>query len=848
MTRADLNSDFLQAQTIDSCPASEFTNGTLGVSAGTVSQWGSLPCVHCGLATECSAASDPNEIFCCSGCLGAYQLIHGWGLQDFYALRDQMKLSGAAQPAGKSSRYEQFDIPEFLGPSQPVLLSDGNCAAEFAVHGLHCAACAWLIENAAAREPGLLSARVRMSDHSIRFVFAPEQTKLSRIAQLLDGFGYSLAPIDPNRDDQVQRTSRRLLGQIAIAGFCAANAMWIAVALYAGEFSGLAAEHRYFLGLIGTALGVATVVGPGRTFFVGALAAIRTRTPHMDLPVALGLTVGTVVGTVNAIAGRGQIYFDSMATLVFFLLIGRWIQFRQQQQAAKAVDLMLRITPRQANLVGRDGQEKIVLVDTLMVGDTIRVAAGESVAADGTIQVGRSTIDRSLLTGESEPVHVAIGDCIAAGTINISAPFDLEVTSTGRESRIGRVLQSVEAAAAERTPMVQLADRIGGIFVVAVTLLACVTFVFWLPSGLSLATSNATALLIVACPCALALATPLTIAVGLGRAAKRHILIRDGQVLQQLASVGTLWFDKTGTLTEGQQRVSTRLGSSEGLRLAAGVENACRHPVAQAIVREVMRLRLSLPTDVKLERVVQGGVVGVADGHRVCAGNLQFIKANDVALSAEFERKLFRLARRGESPILIAIDGVTVSLLGMSDPLRAGARELVAELASHGWRLGILSGDHPAIVQRVAEQLGLPLDRSFGGLTPEEKLAAIRESRRSGRSVVMVGDGANDAAALAAADVGVALRGGAEISLQAAPVFIASGRLNSLSTLLAGAQRTTQVVYMNFVLSLGYNVLVVSLAIFGKITPLVAAVLMPISSVSVLALTLSIPSFRAPKP
>lgn len=808
---------------------------------------GTLPCIHCGLPTQCDAGTPADRVFCCAGCLGAYQLIHGWGLEDFYALRDQMKLTGAAQAAAKANRYDQFDQPEFLGPSTPVQMDDGTCRTEFAIHGLHCGACAWLIENAAAREPGLLSARVKMSDHTIRFVFDPATTQLSQVARLLDRLGYGLAPIDPNRDDQFQRESRRLLVQIAYAGFFAANAMWIAIALYAGEFSGVEAQYRYFLGLIGTALGVSAVVGPGRTFFVGALASLRTRTPHMDLPLALALSVGTLVGTVNAITGRGHIYFDSLATLVFLLLIGRWIQFRQQQRAARSVDLMLRITPRHATLVSGDQDsnetEKTVLVDTLRPGDVIRVAAGEHVPADGQVVRGHSNIDRSLLTGESLPVPVHIGENVTAGTINLTTPIDVQVTATGRESRIGRVMQSVETAATEKIPIVQLADRIGGVFVVTVTCLALGTFAFWSQWNLAAATANATALLIVACPCALALATPLAIAVGLGRAAKSNILIRDGQALQQLAKPGVLWFDKTGTLTEGKQRVSTLHGAQDGLRLAAGIEASCRHPVAQAIVFEAQRRRLTPPAGAILDRVSTCGVLGTVDQSVVCVGNLQHMQEHKIVLGADWQQRFDQLAAAGESPILIAVDGQVVTLLGLSDPLRLDARSMVDELNRRGWKLGILSGDHPDIVRRVADALGLPQDRCYGGLSPEDKLATIRQSRRAGQGVVMIGDGANDAAALAAADVGIALRGGAEVSLQAAPVFIASGRLASLLTLLRGATSTTRLLILTFSLSLAYNLVAVGLAMAGWVSPLAAAILMPLSSVSVLGLTLAWRSF-----
>jgi Cu2+-exporting ATPase len=783
-------------------------------------------------------------VFCCSGCRGAYDLINGWGLGDFYALRDQMRRSGAAQPAGTASRYDQFDTPEFLGPSTPVQHSDGLCSTELAVHGLHCAACAWLIERATANEPGLKLARVKMSDHTVRVIFDPSTTQLSRIARLLDQLGYRLTPLDRSRDNHLQVENRQLLIQIAIAGFLAANAMWIAVALYAGDFSGLAPEYRYFLGFMGTALGTLSVVGPGRTFFVGAWASLSARTPHMDVPVALGLAAGTIVGAYNAIIGEGHTYFDTLATLVFLLRIGRWIQFRQQQRAARAVDLMLRITPRHATLVDDQGGTTLMLVERLVAGNRIRVAAGESVAADGVIVAGSTQLDRSLLTGESVPAEVVCGDTVAAGTVNLASPIDVRVTAVGRDSRIGQVMQSIEAAAVEKVPLVQFADRIGGIFVVIITLLAAFTFLGWLSAGLSTATAHATALLIVACPCALAMATPLAISVGLGRAAKANILIRDGHSLQQLAAPGLIWFDKTGTLTAGRQAVSHVVGEIEGLRLAASIEHECQHPVADAILREAQRRRLTLSPNAALTQVQIGGVIGRADGCALVVGNQALLQAHGIEIPSALRQALDDLVAQGESPVMIAVNSRVTTLLGITDPLREGASELIAELKQRGWQVGMLSGDHQAIAQRVARAVDIPLERCHGGLSPEEKLAAIRESRGVGGTVVMVGDGANDAAALAAADVGVAVRGGAEVSLQAAPVFIGSGKLSSIAQLMRGAKRTTQLIYLSFAISLSYNLISVVLAMCGWISPLAAAVLMPISSVSVLAVTFGFKSFE----
>ena len=814
-------------------------------------------CAHCGLPTVVSPAAirspaiDPEQVFCCQGCRGAYELIQGWGLESYYELRDQGFGSARTPASGAIAREAAFEDDAFLGLSKPIPEGDGLLAAQFALHGLHCAACAWLIENAAARTPGWQLARVKMSDHTVKVVFDPQQIRLSRIAKLIGQLGYELLPLTGQRDDHFRWENRKLLVQIAVAGFLAANAMWIAIALYAGEASGVAESHRTFFRLMGTALGVAAVMLPGRTFFTGALASLRMRTPHMDVPVALGLLVGTCVGSVNALTGRGDVYFDSLAVLVFLLLIGRWIQFRQQHRAARAIDLLLRVTPRHARRIDADGQDSWVLAESLQPGDTVRVAAGESVPVDGRIVRGQSTLDRSLLTGESRPVAANVGDNVSAGTVNMARAIDVAVEAIGRESRIGKIMQTVETAMADKTPVVQLADRIGGVFVVVVTVLAVITLLAWSRQGWDVAAAHATSLLIVACPCALALATPLAIAVSLGRAAGSKLLIRDGASLQQLARPGMIWFDKTGTLTEGRARAELIFGSADALQHAAAVERGCCHPISDAIVRLAADHATStsaVPTHASASEaacsseVHVGGICGESAGHRVHVGNLAFMHTSHIQVDDTMLGAVESCLSAAASPVVIAVDDVAVAVLGISDPLKAQARDVISQLKQFGWNVGILSGDHPEVVQHVARQIGIDPSRAFGGLTPEDKLAVVRDPARA--TVLMIGDGANDAAALAAADIGVAVRGGAEVSLQAAPIFLASGNLSGVTDLIHGAGRTASLIVAAFAVSLGYNLVAVSLAMAGHITPLMAAVLMPISSVTVLSMTLLWPTFR----
>ncbi|TWU02449.1 heavy metal translocating P-type ATPase [Stieleria varia] len=805
-----------------------------------------VACSHCGLPTNHYGTpisrdrqDAPPLSFCCSGCRQAYELIHDWGLDDFYALRDQSKWDSDGVSAG-GARYSDFDDDEFLGCSKPQQMSDGRLSTSLSISGIHCAACAWLIENAAARIPGWTIARVKMSDRTLQVIYSPEKIQLSEIASVVGRLGYRLAPLTSDHEQRFALESRQLLMQIAVAGFLAANAMWIAIALYAGDASGVEAQHRTFLRWAGTFLGVGSVLIPGRIFFVSAWAAIKYRTPHMDLPVALGLSVGTVVGVFNAIMGSGHVYFDSLAMLVFLLLIGRWIQFRQQHRAAQALDLMMRITPQHATRIDEDGSERRVPVDSLRTGERIRVHAGESVPADGNVIAGESLLNTSLLTGESRPVHVRVGDEVTAGTVNLTAPVTLSVSATGAASRIGQVMASVENAASKRIPIVQMADRIGGVFVVAVTILAIGTFLFWMPRGIDLAVSNATSLLIVACPCALALATPLAIAVSIGRAATRKILIRDGSVFQRLSKRGVIWFDKTGTLTEGQPHATLVYGDNEVFGTAAALERHCCHPIADAIVRAADSLRLEIAHDATNIEIGVGGISGQWCGQQILVGNREFLARNRVRLSDSVQLAGDTCSRQQSTPIYIAQDGVVTGVLSINDPIKSDAKHSIERLHRAGWKLGILSGDHPDVVHSVAKQLGIREAR--GGLSPEQKLARMTDD--PGQTVVMIGDGANDAAALAAAGVGIAVRGGAEASMRAAPVFIATGQLESVADLVDASRRTTRLIHATFAVSLTYNLVAVVLALTGHISPLLAAILMPISSVSVLTLTLLWPTFK----
>jgi Cu2+-exporting ATPase len=517
--------------------------------------------------------------------------------------------------------------------------------------------------------------------------------------------------------------------------------------------------------------------------------------------------------------------------LVFLLLVGRWIQTRQQQHAAATVEVLHRLTPRTAHRV-EAGRVLDVPAQVLVPGDTLEVRAGEVVPADATILEGDSSVDASILTGETRPIAVQTGDRVAAGAVNLSATLRVRVDAVGDRTRIGRVLELVESSAQQRPKIVQLADRIGAHFVAAIVVLAAVTFTTWMFLDASVAVDHTVALLVVACPCALAMATPLAVAVALGRAARRRILVKGGDVLQRLSKPGTIWLDKTGTLTEGKARVVEWIGDDSARAAVASLERASTHPVALAL-QAVAPAELE-PADV---RHGHGGLEGRVGGRALTIGNERFVRQR-ARVEASLLDAARRLAARALSPVFVAVDGAVVAVAGIGDPLREDARAAVTQLRARGFAVGILSGDHPEIVAAVGRELDLPPHMCRGGLDPEAKVDVVRGTAVG--PVVMVGDGVNDSAALAAAAVGIATRDGAEASLEAAPVYLGRPGLRPLLELLDGSRATMAAIRRNFEASLLYNAVTVALAAAGLMGPLVAAVLMPISSLTVIGLSLSL--------
>lgn len=802
-------------------------------------------CEHCGLPVPPDLEPENNEpAFCCNGCKTVYAAISGHGLEAFYKLsRDE----GEGQPALTTDHsYAEFGDESF---TELYVRREGDRrhSVDLYLEGIHCASCVWLIERLPHVLDGVLDVRLDARRHVAEVTWDPETIDLPRIARRLDDFGYPVHPYQGADVDQIRRSeNRKHLARIGVAGALAGNVMLLAFALYGGAFSGIDERYKYLLRITSFALTLIAVFVPGRTFLRGAWSSLQARSLHMDVPVALALLVGTAWGGFNTFTRQGEVYFESLTAVVFLLLVGRWVQYRQQRVASDAVELLFSLTPIRARRIqeGSDGPRVTeVPIAALIPGDRVEVLAGETIPADGRLVEGTTSLDLATLSGESRPVQAEPGADLHAGTTNLDSRIEMVVQATGVHTRIGALMKMVEQGTRERPPLVRMADRFAHRFVLIILLLALCTVLIWLYRDPSRAAEQTVALLIVTCPCALGLATPLAFQAAIGRAARAGILIKNGEAIERLAKAGTLLLDKTGTVTTGQMDLLAWHGSKDLQESVQALESQVSHPIARALSQ-----CLPAPSQPQAIEVVSHmglGISSTVDGTKLHVGSLQWARELTDHSPAWLPEALAQCEADAATPVLVVANGRIQALAAIGDRIHDSSPASIAKLNAAGWQTHLLSGDHPPVVEAVAAQVGIEPGYARGGVQPEAKLQAVRDARELG-TVVMVGDGVNDAAALSAADCGIAVHGGAEASLRAADIYLSQPGLGALVHLLEGAKRTLSVVRRNFAASLCYNAITACGAMMGWIHPLLAAALMPLSSLTVVTLSYRSRTFDKP--
>ena len=797
-------------------------------------------CFHCGLSIPTGSlvvSGEPGQEkrFCCTGCSLAYVIIQDAGLDEYYKRRDAGFVGHRQEEVG-AGRLAVYDWDTFQ-KRYVRLVGNGDHEVSLLLTGIHCAACVWLNERVLIGLPGVLSAQVNFSTQRAVVRWDGGRVRLSEIIAAVRRVGYGAEPYDPATVAKIFRgQDKDLLIRVAVAGFGAGNIMLIAIALYAGHFQGMEASFRFFFRWVSLVIALPVVAYAGWPFFKGAWVGLRARHLSMNLPIALGAIVTFGYSAWATVVGQGEVYFDSVTMFIFFLLIGRYLELSSRKKAAGVVEQWLSLEPKFATVLREQGPESIPVRD-VVVGDRVQVKPGEKIPVDGIIEEGSTSVDESMLTGESLPISKKLGDRLMGGTLSLDGAVVMRADKMGEESAWARIVQLVESAQATRTPIQTLADRVAGWFVGGVLLLAIGTFFFWFDQGVEIAILHSVSLLIITCPCALGLATPVAMVVATGTAAREGVLFKSGEALERLSQVDHVVLDKTGTLTEGQLHLTAFHPAPEVredflLSSATLAEQGSEHPVGRAVVQaaEERGWRLSRPLSA-FKNHPGLGVEAEVQGSMIIVGRRELL--------IRFTESL------PEEPVEVATwvgclkDGVFLGWMGFKDRLKPEAVAMVTTLKAMGFPTTLLSGDHPAVVAEAGVLVGV--DRVLGGMLPGEKENEIGQLEKRGGKVMMVGDGINDAPALARAYVSLAMAGGrvgepcgADLSVEAADVVMLHHRLNTVIFLLTLGQRTMRVIRQNFGITLLYNALAIPLAVSGLVHPVFAAIAMPLSSLAVI--------------
>ena len=714
------------------------------------------------------------------------------------------------------------------------------------IEGMSCASCVRRVEQALLRVPGVVEAAVNLALGTAEVEVLPGAVEVRDLIAAVERAGYRARPAEHRRaavdDAALRREAAVTLGAVLLT-----------LPLVAQLVAPLLGLPRLLSPWAELLLATPVQFVAGWRFYRGALEALRARTGSMDLLVALGTSAAYLYSLVLVLrlgeAAAGHLYFDGAAVIVTMVRLGKWLEERAKRGAAEAIRRLMELRPERAR-VRRDGREVEVPVEEVRVGDVVVVLPGERVPVDGEVVAGESEFDESLVTGESMPVRRGPGDRVLAGTVNGPGAVEIRALRVGRETTLARIARIVEQAQAGKAPIQRLVDRIAAVFVPVVIGVAVLTFAGWLAAGGSFeqALVASVSVLVIACPCALGLATPVALVAGTGAAARAGILVRDIEALERAHAVDTVVFDKTGTLTEGRPQlvelVPVGTDPDELLRLAASAQLRSEHPLGRAVVEAARAKGMEPPPPMRFRAVPGRGLEAEVEGREVRIGRMPWATAG-----IEVPEDLARRARELEAAartVVWVVDGAVAGLLAFADRPRPDARAAVERLRARGIRVLLMSGDNRETAEAVARELGI--DEVLAPVPPEEKAERVALLRREGRVVAMVGDGVNDAPALAVADVGIAMGSGADVALETAGITLMRPRPSLVPAALEIARRTRAKVRQNLFWAFVYNVVGIPVAAAGQLNPAFAGTAMALSSVSVVSNALLLRRWRPDVP
>ena len=787
-------------------------------------------CFHCALpvppgshySVEINGKQQP---MCCPGCQAVAQAIVDNNLTDFYKYRTESSATAANLVPEQLQQLSLYDKPELQGSF--VSQADNKHAqikqASLILEGIVCAACVWLNERHVNALPGVQEFRVNYTTHRATLKWDDNQIHLSDILKAIAAIGYIAHPFDTGRQEQIHKKERaKALKRLAIAGLGAMQVMMLAVALYAGEYHGMESNLERFFRWISMLIATPVVVYSARPFFIGAIRDLRRKQLGMDVPVALAIGGAFTASLWATVTNTGQVYYDSVTMFTFFLLAGRFLEMGARQRAGQAAEELVKLLPAMATRIS-NGEEQTVPVSELLPGDEVRVRPGESIPADGVIIEGRSSVDESLLTGESLPLGRSVGDEITGGTVNVESPIRIRVEKIGDDTVLAAIQRLLDRAQSEKPAIATMADKVAGWFVGALLLIALMVGYAWWQIAPDDALWVVISVLVVTCPCALSLATPAAMTAATGSLTRLGVLTTRGHALETLARATHVVLDKTGTVTTGQlglERVEVIGDQTEVVcrEIASALEQDSEHPIG--------RMLAALSTSLKAENVQATagmGIEGTVNGQRYRVGQEQYIQ--------HWHDEIRAARGRASSHIWLASEQQVLCVFEFRDTLRDEAKDTIAELHRLGLQVELLSGDGQEAVSNVAS--ALEIKYWAARQTPAGKLEHVSELQQKGAVVVMVGDGVNDAPVLAGAQVSLAMGGGTQLAQATSDMILLSQHLLHLPEAIKRARQTLRIIRQNLGWAVGYNLVALPLAALGFVAPWMAAIGMSASSLIV---------------
>ena len=750
-----------------------------------------------------------------------------------------------------------------MNPSEAPATGVSGSEVRLRIQGMHCASCVSTVEGALAQVDGVAGAQVNLVDETARVRVeggaAATASLLGAVekagygAEVLAATGGDAIDADRARDDEREAEHRDLMGRFRVGVVCGLPVVLIGHWEMIPGLPALAPDVLRAAWWLSGLLTLPILLYVGRRFFVGGWVAARRRSANMDTLVALGTGAAWLYSTTALLApelfpaGSGRPFYEAVAVVITLVVLGQAVESRAKGRTARALRALLDLSPETAVLLGSNGTGTVPLAQ-VNPGDRVLVRPGSRVPLDGRILHGISEVDESMLTGESVPVLKSPGDEVAGGTINGTGALTVEVTRVGEDTVLARIVDMVRRAQSSKPRIQRTVDIVAGRFVPAVIAVSLATFGAWYLFGpdprLNFAMVTSVSVLVIACPCALGLATPISVMIAIGKAAAHGVLIRDGDALQRARRVDVVVMDKTGTLTLGAPEVvyaapAPPFGDEEFLRIAATVEASSEHPAAKAVVGYAGKMGVQPGEAANFAAHPGQGVSAFVDGRRVLAGSPAFLRATGVGTDS-VRKDLERISREGATPVVVAVNGAAAGVFGVSDAVRGGAPAAVERLRGRGVQVVMLTGDEEAAASRVAGQVGI--DSIMARVSPGEKARRITALREGGRVVAMVGDGINDAPALAAADVGIAMGGGTDVAVQTGDATLLGDSLRGVETLLLVSRAAHRNIVQNLVGAFFYNVVGIPVAAGALypalgvlLSPMIAGAAMAFSSVTVVA-------------